>query len=137
MSILVAICAVVIIGALTDYRKEKQFIELFLEQEKQQKKIFMVIRGGQNIHLDHTELQVGDIVVIKPGDNVTVDGILLEGSENVEVDESMITGLSDTIRKQPINRGRDCFLRGGSNVFEGTAKMLVIAVGESTYSSRM
>jgi len=37
--------------------------------------------------------------VIKPGDNVTVDGILLEGSENVEVDESMITGLSDTIRK--------------------------------------
>jgi len=34
MSILVAICAVVIIGALTDYRKEKQFIELFLEQEK-------------------------------------------------------------------------------------------------------
>lgn len=42
---------------------------------------------------------MGDIVVIKPGDNVTVDGILLEGSENVEVDESMITGLSDTIRK--------------------------------------
>lgn len=50
-------------------------------------------------YVDHTELQVGDIITIKAGDNVTVDGILLDGPEYLEVDESMITGLTDTIRK--------------------------------------
>lgn len=75
--------------------------------------------------------------MIKPGDNVTVDCILIEGSDQIEVDESMITGLTDTLKKQPIKKGKDCFLRGGSNIFEGTAKVLVVAVGESTYSNRM
>jgi Ca2+ transporting ATPase len=42
---------------------------------------------------------VGDLITIKPGDNITVDGILLEGTESVEVDESMITGLTDTLSK--------------------------------------
>lgn len=49
--------------------------------------------------MNHLDLLVGDIITIKPGDNVTVDGILLEGTETVEVDESMISGLTDTISK--------------------------------------
>ncbi|CAD8112179.1 unnamed protein product [Paramecium sonneborni] len=137
ISILIAICAVVIIGAMTDYRKEKQFRQLYLEQEEQQKKIFQVVRNGNILQLNHLDLVVGDIITIKPGDNVTVDGLLIEGTETIEVDESMITGLTDTLSKQPISRGRNCFLRGGSNIFEGTAKMIVLAVGIFTYSNRM
>ncbi|CAD8113213.1 unnamed protein product [Paramecium primaurelia] len=136
-SILIAICAVVIIGAMTDYRKEKQFRQLYLEQEEQQKKLFQVIRNGNVNQMNHLDLLVGDIITIKPGDNITVDGILLEGTETVEVDESMISGLTDTISKQPISKGFNCFIRGGSNIFEGTAKVIVLAVGSSTYSNRM
>ncbi|CAD8122769.1 unnamed protein product [Paramecium sonneborni] len=136
-SILIAICAVVIIGAMTDYRKEKQFRQLYLEQEEQQKKIFQVVRNGNVSQMNHLDLLVGDIITIKPGDNITIDGILLEGTETVEVDESMISGLTDTISKQPRSKGQNCFIRGGSNIFEGTAKAIVLAVGSSTYSNRM
>ncbi|CAK66378.1 unnamed protein product (macronuclear) [Paramecium tetraurelia] len=136
-SILIAICAVVIIGAMTDYRKEKQFRQLYLEQEEQQKKLFQVVRNGNVNQMNHLDLLVGDIITIKPGDNITVDGLLLEGTETVEVDESMISGLTDTISKQPISKGLNCFIRGGSNIFEGTAKVVVLAVGSSTYSNRM
>ena len=59
-------------------------------------------RDGQEKLLDHTDLLVGDIMKVRSGDNVTVDGILVGGSEYLEVDESMITGLSDTLMKQPI-----------------------------------
>ncbi|CAD8194355.1 unnamed protein product [Paramecium octaurelia] len=136
-SILIAICAVVIIGAMTDYRKEKQFRQLYLEQEEQQKKLFQVVRNGVIQQLNHLDLVVGDIMTIKPGDNVTVDGILIDGTETVEVDESMITGLTDSLSKQPISRGKNCFIRGGSNIFEGTSKVIVLAVGKFTYSNRM
>lgn len=49
--------------------------------------------------MNHLELLVGDLITIKPGDNVTVDGVLLDGTETIEVDESMITGLTDTLSK--------------------------------------
>ena len=39
---------------------------------------------------------------IVPGDALSFDGILLRGSSYVEVDESMITGLSDCLKKRPI-----------------------------------
>lgn len=46
---------------------------------------------------------MGDIVEIIPGDALSFDGILIKGSTYIEVDESMITGLSDCIKKRPIN----------------------------------
>lgn len=49
--------------------------------------------------MNHLDLVVGDIITIKPGDNVTVDGLLIDGTETIEVDESMITGLTDSLSK--------------------------------------
>ena len=43
---------------------------------------------------------MGDIVELSPGDSVTVDGILIKGSAYLDVDESMITGLSETLKKR-------------------------------------
>lgn len=137
LSILIAILAVVIIGAITDYRKEQQFIALYMEQEELNKKYFTVIRDGRRWYqTPHTDILVGDLVDIQPGDSLTFDGVLLRGSANVEVDESMITGLSQTIRKRPIGGDSDCFMRAGSNIFEGYGTMLVCAVGDNTYSNR-
>lgn len=59
----------------------------------------MVTREGREIEMEHFELHVGDLIKIKAGDNVTVDGILLSGSEYLEVDESMITGLTDSLKR--------------------------------------
>lgn len=56
-----------------------------------------IIRGGQEIDLPTSEVLVGDLIVIRPGDKIPVDGQVVEGSS--EVDESMITGESLPLTK--------------------------------------
>ncbi len=58
-----------------------------------------VERNGTEIEIPTSEVQVGDIVVIRPGDKVPVDGEVVEGDS--EVDESMITGESLPVKKHP------------------------------------
>lgn len=57
-----------------------------------------VLRDGQEIELPTEQLVVGDIIVVKPGNKVGVDGLVLEGESSV--DESMITGESLPSRKR-------------------------------------
>lgn len=111
---------------------------------------------------------MGDILDIIPGDSLTFDGILIKGIESVlmigshylEVDESMITGQSESLKKRPfenisdsdkastrhisdidknlqseasigdLSLLNDCYLRAGCNVFEGYGTMIICAVGE-------
>jgi len=70
-------------------------------------------------------LKLGDVVVLRPGDHVPTDGVVLEG--NSAVNEAMLTGESLPVEKPP-----------GANVFAGTANIngrltiRVTATGEST-----
>lgn len=58
-----------------------------------------VIRDGQPVEVPTSEVLVDDIVLIRPGDKIPVDGIVTEGESTV--DESMITGESVPVKKQP------------------------------------
>lgn len=60
-----------------------------------------VIRNGQELEIPTSEVLVDDVVHIRPGDKIPVDGIVIEGSS--DVDESMITGESVPIKKLPGN----------------------------------
>jgi len=57
-----------------------------------------VIRDGQPVEVPTSEVVVDDIVLIRPGDKIPVDGAVTEGDSNV--DESMITGESVPVKKQ-------------------------------------
>ena len=58
-----------------------------------------VIRGGTSIEIPTSEVVLGDIVLIRPGDKIPVDGEVIEGESTV--DESMITGESVPVEKRP------------------------------------
>lgn len=58
-----------------------------------------VVRDGQPVEVPSSTVQVDDIVLIRPGDKLPVDGVVLEGESSV--DESMVTGESVPVDKRP------------------------------------
>ena len=58
-----------------------------------------VVRDGEETEVPVAEVQVGDIVVTRPGERIPVDGIVREGSS--DIDESMLTGESMPVAKNP------------------------------------
>ncbi len=74
------------------------------------------------------EVLVGDRLVVRPGERLPVDGLLLEG--HTQVDESMLTG-----EPLPVAKDRDATLTGGSINGDGRIVMHVKAVGSETVLS--
>jgi cation-transporting P-type ATPase E len=77
-----------------------------------------VIRAGQEQTVDQSALVVGDLLVVRPGDQIVVDGCLI-GEGWIDVDESLLTGESDLVRKyadDPVSSGSFCV--NGSAMYE-------------------
>jgi len=58
----------------------------------------VVIREGKEVEIPVEEVEIGDIVIVKPGEKIPVDGIVIEGTS--AVDESMLTGESIPVDKK-------------------------------------
>ena len=84
-----------------------------------------VLRGGAEVVLPVEEVQKGDLLVVKAGESIPVDGVLVEGSASV--DESAITGESIPVDKQPGDR-----LIGATVSRSGYCKMRAEKVGDET-----
>ena len=76
----------------------------------------------------NTDVVVGDILLLDTGDKVVADGLVVE-SYGLVLDEASLTGESDPIKKGPED---DPWCRSGTQVSEGSGKLLVTAVGESS-----
>uniref|UniRef100_A0A7E5A0H8 Calcium-transporting ATPase n=1 Tax=Panagrellus redivivus TaxID=6233 RepID=A0A7E5A0H8_PANRE len=122
-AILVAVIVVVLVTALNDWSKEKQFRGLQSKIETEHK--FSVIRDGEPVDISIHELVVGDIARVKYGDLLPADGVIIQ-SNDLKLDESSLTGESDLIRKSPET---DPILLSGTHAMEGSGRMLITAVG--------
>jgi Cu2+-exporting ATPase len=85
----------------------------------------VVIRDGQELELPTAEVQVGDLLLIKPGAKVPVDAEVVEGESSV--DESMVTGES-----LPVSKRRGEKLVGATINKQGTLRARATAVGSDT-----
>ena len=79
----------------------------------------------QILAVENTQLRVGDLILIKSGEQVPIDCKILWG--DVHVNEAIITGESSPVRKQAKDK-----LIGGSIISDGTVKAQVTAVGDAT-----
>ncbi|MBA2132677.1 heavy metal translocating P-type ATPase [Capillibacterium thermochitinicola] len=90
-----------------------------------QAKTARVIRNGEEVDLPIAEVEVGDIIVVRPGEKVPVDGKIIEGHS--AIDESMLTGESLPVEK----RVGDPVVGATINKF-GTFKFEATKVGKDT-----
>src|SRR3989338_5993647 len=63
-----------------------------------QPKTAKVVRNGKEIEIPITDVTVGDVIIVQPGERIPVDGKIIEGES--EIDESMITGESMPVHKK-------------------------------------
>ncbi|KAF0923380.1 hypothetical protein E2562_006285 [Oryza meyeriana var. granulata] len=124
LGIILSILLVVLVTATSDYQQSRKFMEL--DREKQ--KIYIrVTRDQKTKEVLVDDLVVGDILHLSIGDVVPADGLFTSGYCLV-LDESSLSGESEPIHVSE----EKPFLHAGSKVVDGTAKMLVIAVGTRT-----
>jgi Cu2+-exporting ATPase len=89
-----------------------------------------VERQGEIRDIPLQKLQNNDIVVIKPGEKVPADGLVLEGSSYLN--ESMLTGES-----VPVKKNKDAKIIGGSINGDGVLKIRVTGTGSDSYLNKV
>lgn len=88
-------------------------------------KTAMIIRDNKEIEIPIDEVEVGDIIVVKPGEKMPVDGEVIEGTTSV--DESMLTGES-----MPVEKSIGQKIIGASINKNGSIKFKATKVGKDT-----
>ena len=128
---MIAVLVVVFVTAFNDWRKEKQFRGLRDCIEEQ--RTTSVIRNGAVKQLNIRDLLVGDLCLIKYGDLIPADGLVVQASD-LKVDESSMTGETNLIKK---DTARDVILLSGTSVMEGSAEYLILAVGLNSQTGKI
>jgi Cu+-exporting ATPase len=91
------IITLIILGKYLEAKAKGQTSEAIKRLMGLRARTARVIRDGQELDVPVEEVQVGDVVIVRPGEKIPVDGVVVEGRS--AVDESMITGESLPVSK--------------------------------------
>lgn len=95
-----------------------------------QPKTAIVLRDGIETEIDAAEIVSGDTILLRPGERIPADGKILEG--NCLVDESLLTGESEPVQKNPGDS-----ITGGTLNREGKVTYTATSVGEDSTLQQM
>ncbi|QIR41825.1 copper-translocating P-type ATPase (plasmid) [Tolypothrix sp. PCC 7910] len=95
----VVIIALILLGRWLENRAKGQTSEAIRKLVGLQAKTARLIRNGREVDVPIEQVQIGDVVLVRPGEKVPVDGEVVEGTSTV--DEAMVTGESVPTKKQP------------------------------------
>ena len=124
----VVIITLILIGKWLESRAKHQTTQAIEALSALRPDVALVRRGDQDISLPINQVVVGDVVIVKPGERIPVDGIVIEGASSS--DESMLTGESF-----PVNKTVNDIVTGGTINGEGLLMVKTTAIqADSTLS---
>lgn len=95
-----------------------------------QAKNALILRDGKEVEVPIDQVMVGDIMLVKPGTKIPLDGVIVEGKSSI--DESMITG-----EPIPVDKGPEDTVIGSTINKQGSLQIRVTKVGSDTMLSQI
>ncbi|MBL0147200.1 MAG: copper-translocating P-type ATPase [Ideonella sp.] len=124
------VITLVLLGKWLEARAKRQTTEAIRSLQALRPDTACVRRDGAELNLPIAQVQVGDFVVVRPGERVPVDGLVAEGASHV--DESLITGES-----LPVSKLLGDMVTGGAVNGEGLLVLTTRAVGAESTLARI
>jgi len=124
------IIALILLGRFLEARARGQTSEAIKKLVGLKPKTATVIRDGKEIEISVEEVQVGDLILVRPGERIPVDGIVRQGYSSI--DESMITGESI-----PVDKKVGDTVIGGTINRMGSLQFEATRVGKDTTLARI
>ncbi|MDL2356618.1 MAG: heavy metal translocating P-type ATPase, partial [Pseudomonadota bacterium] len=124
------VITLVLLGKWLEARAKRQTIAAIGALESLRAPEAIVRRGGSDLVVPVDQVRLGDTVIVRPGDRVPVDGIVIEGSS--ALDESLLTGESMPVAKQAGSA-----VTGGAVNADGLLVIRASAIGAATVLSRI
>jgi Cu+-exporting ATPase len=119
------IITLILLGRYLEARAKGQASEAIRRLMELRPKTAHVIRHGEEVEIAADEVEVGDVVVVRPGEKIPVDGVVVAGQS--AVDESMITGESI-----PVEKGEGDEVIGATINRSGSFRFRATKVGRET-----
>ncbi len=119
------IITLILVGKYLEARAKSQTGAAIRALVGLQPKTARVLRGGQEVDVPVAEVRKGEIVIVRPGEKIPVDGAILSGES--AVDESMVTGESLPVEKRPGDS-----VIGATVNRSGSFQMRAVRVGKET-----
>ncbi len=120
-----AIIALVLLGRMLEARARGRTSDAIKRLVNLQPRTALVVRGGVEMEVPARQVRRGDVVIVRPGERLPVDGEVVEGIS--AVDESMLTGESLPVDKEP-----GAAVYGGSVNSTGSFRFRATRVGRET-----
>ncbi|MGY5046955.1 cation-translocating P-type ATPase [Streptomyces sp. 900105755] len=115
------------IGIVQEWRAKKTLDSLAVIGESRP----TVRRDGAAVEVGTSEIVLGDLIEVGPGDKIVVDGACVE-ADGLEIDESLLTGEADPVVKRPGDR-----VMSGSFVVAGGGAFSATKVGREAYAAQL
>ncbi|MBA2646036.1 MAG: heavy metal translocating P-type ATPase [Pyrinomonadaceae bacterium] len=97
----VIVIALILLGQALEIRAKRRSSAAIKKLLELQAKTARVVREGREMDVPIEEVVVGDTVLVRPGEKIPVDGVILEGES--AIDESVVTGESVPVDKKPMD----------------------------------
>jgi Cu+-exporting ATPase len=119
------IITLIVLGKYLEAKAKGRTSEALKKLMGMRAKTARVLRDGQEVEITIDDVRVGDVVSVRPGEKIPVDGVVVDGRSSV--DESMITGES-----MPVGKGPGDKVVGATINKQGLLKFEATQVGKNT-----